>query len=394
MRALRASDLTTARAAVERAANAWPTQPTYLWGRAFIAAQSGDTAGTARALGAYADLGLGRELGDTVFDRYRALPWFSRVSAAHAANRAPVVRSRVAATLADSDYWPEGMDVDPQSRTVYVTSVRLGEVRAIDTAGRSRTVWPRPGAKSEGAALAVRLDPRRDRLWLTVSAMPAWSGHVPGDSSASLVELPLGAGDIRRWRLAPGNHTLGDVAVAANGDVLFSDSGEPVLYRLSPGTDSLRAYRHALFRSLQGIAIAPGGRDAYVADYSHGILRVRLDDGSVTRVSDAPGVTSLGIDGLNWGDNALIAVQNGVSPARIVRFDLSADGASITAARVLDRRPDADEPTIGAVAADEFWYIGTSQWEKRASDGKLLPNAKTAPVLIFAVPLANPHIMP
>src|SRR4051794_19952194 len=61
-RAARADDLAVTRREVKRAASAWPTQPSYVWARAVIAARSRDTAGTLAALGAYADLGLGRDL--------------------------------------------------------------------------------------------------------------------------------------------------------------------------------------------------------------------------------------------------------------------------------------------------------------------------------------------
>src|SRR5678816_4300365 len=59
MRAFRANDLAAAHLAAEHAAAAWPSQPTYLWGRAVLAARMRDTAEVIAALKDYADLGLG-----------------------------------------------------------------------------------------------------------------------------------------------------------------------------------------------------------------------------------------------------------------------------------------------------------------------------------------------
>ena len=385
VRASRAKDNATARAHVERASSAWPTQPTYAWSRATLAAALGDTAGVERALRAYAGLGIGRELNDTVFDPYRSFAWFADVRAEHARLRAPLSRSRVVTRLSDSTLWPEGVDLDRRAGTIYVSSVRHGTVLELSPSGSERVVWPVGGeAKSIGAALAVRVDPDGRRLWVTVSSIEQWSRHTKADSSAALLLVRIADGALlRKWDLPRGDHVLGDVAIALNGDVLFSDSGEPVLYRLRRGADTLESYRDPLFRSLQGIAPRTGA-SVYVADYSHGILRVDLATRRVTRVADAPNSTSLGVDGLSYaagGDGALIAIQNGVTPPRVMRFDLDRSGDRITAAHVLDQNTDAHEPTIGAIVGNELVYVANSLWSK--------PTAGERPLLL-AVPIARP----
>jgi hypothetical protein len=185
---------------------------------------------------------------------------------------------------------------------------------------------------------------------------------------------------------ATGN-TLGDVAVGPLGDVFVSDSRDPVLYRLPADGGGLQPYRHPLFRSLQGVVAAPGARVAFVADYSHGLLKVDLMTGDVIRLGDAPGSTSLGCDGISWHDGALIAVQNGVVPPRIMRFELDSAWTRIVRADVLDRNvPVADEPTIGAVVGDDFVYVANSQWEKYSEAGELLPRATLRRPVLLSVP--------
>jgi hypothetical protein len=118
------------------------------------------------------------------------------------------------------------------------------------------------------------------------------------------------------------------------------------------------------------------------------MLVVDLASRTVTRVADAPGSTSLGCDGIIWDRGAIVAVQNGVSPARVVRFVLDATGTRFTRADVLDQNVGlADEPTIGTIAGHEFVYVANSQWDKHDAAGAAIPGKTLTPPTLLAVPL-------
>jgi len=389
--AFSAGDLARARHEIDRAAVAWPLQPAYIWGRVVMARALHDTTALLRALDAYAALGLGRDLSDTAFAPYRALPAFAALRARLDSNRKPVVRSTRVGTLPDSTFWPEGMDADPRTGRLFVASVRWRTIAEVLPDGQTRELWPR-GREDLGAVLGVRVDTARNVVWVTTSGIPQMADFRAGDSAiAALLEVrPDDGAIIGRWNLAPvpGGHVLGDLAVGPRGDVYFTDSNQPVLYRLHGATRTLRSYTHPLFRSLQGIAPRPEGRIVYVADYSHGLLRVDVETGKVTRLDDAPRSTSLGCDGLAWDRGAIIAVQNGVSPPRIVRFSLDRSGTRITAVTVLDRNVvAAPEPTIGAVLRGAFIYVANSQWDEHDDAGRLLPGARLTRPALLSVPL-------
>jgi hypothetical protein len=219
------------------------------------------------------------------------------------------------------------------------------------------------------------------------------SNYAAGDSTiAALLRIRVSDGRIeRRWdiRPAPGGHVLGDLAIGPRGDVFLTDSNEPVLYWLRQGSDSLESIRSPLFHSLQGMAPSTDGHRLYVSDYSHGMLIVDLATRAVTRVSDAPGSTSLGCDGIVWDRGTIIAVQNGVSPARIVRFVLDATGTRFTRVDVLDQNSGvADEPTIGTIAGHEFVYVANSQWDKHDAKGNPLAGKILTPPKLLAIPLS------
>ncbi|MEO7083749.1 MAG: hypothetical protein ABI442_14870 [Gemmatimonadaceae bacterium] len=221
-------------------------------------------------------LGLGRDLvSEKRFIELLRDPRMETVVAAHNANRAAVARSRTVASMTDSTFWPEGVDVDPRTGRFYIASVAHKTIAELSASGATRDLRPRDRTDL-GAILGVRVDAKNGVLYATTS----------------------------------------------------------------------------------------DGRRLYLSDYSHGLLRVDLDSHRVIRLDDAPGSASLGCDGIVLYDGTIIAVQNGVTPARIMRFNLDASGTPIASASVLDQNISiADEPTIGTIAGHDFVYAANSQWE-------------------------------
>ncbi|MDB4878375.1 MAG: hypothetical protein JWM41_4821 [Gemmatimonadetes bacterium] len=312
-------------------------------------------------------------------------------TALDALTREPQVHSHVRATLPDSTFWPEGMDFDSRTGRFYVASVRHRTIAELRADGTVRELWPRD-RHDLGALLGVRVDGARGVLWATTSGIAQMDGFAPGDTViAALLRIRIADGAVeQRWNLPPirGGHVLGDLAVGPRGDVFVTDSNDPVLYWLRPGATSLDAVRSPLFHSLQGMAPGPNGAVVFLSDYSRGLRRLDLATKRVTRLADAPRSTSVGCDGIAWDRGAIVAVQNGVSPARIMRFVLDPSYTRVVRAELLDQNSTvADEPTIGAVAGREFVYVANSQWNKHDAAGhRISAIPLTAPVLL-AVPL-------
>lgn len=389
--ALRVGDLNGARVQIARAASAWPTQPAYLWAQAVLATRADDSVAALAALRRYLGLGLGRTGAESTFARYAGRPAFRNVFRRLAENAAPVGESRVLATLPDSTFWPEGVDYNPRSGTFFVASIRLRTIAEVNEQGLVRLLWA-PGRRDLGAVFGVRVDPIRGILWATTSGVPQQADYVPGDSATSaLLKIRIADGRIEgRWNVpvVPGGHVLGDLAVGPDGDVFMTDSYEPILYRLRPDRDTLERLTHPLFHNLQGMAPTPDGRDVFLSDYSHGLLRVSLQTGVVSRLRDAEGSTSLGCDGIVWDRGAILAVQNGVTPPRVVRFVLDAGRDAIVRVEVVDLNAAlAPEPTIGTVAGRYFVYVANGQWDEHDDAGQALPGAHLTPARLVAVPL-------
>ncbi len=392
-RALRSGDTAAAVRAVSRAASAWPTQPAYLIGRAQLSAMTGDDAALADALSRLAQFEAGSALlGDSLVTSRAARSPVVRAAREGLERRtSPRVASTVFATIPDSTVWAEGVDADPRTGRLYVGSIRHRTVLEVGRDGRVRDLLLRRDPRV-GSIMGVRVDPRGGVVWATTVGLPQMEGFVPADTAiAALLRVRIADGAIeRRWDLPAeaAGHVPGDLALGPAGDVFVTDSKAAVVYRLRPGADTLERVTHPLFRSLQGAAPTPDGTALYLADYSHGLLRLDLASGAVLRLEDAPGSTSLGLDGIVLVRGAIVGVQNGVAPPRIARFTLAPDGRRIVRAEVLDRNlPLADEPTIGTLVGRAFVYVANSQWEKHDEEGRRLPGTALAPTVLIRLPL-------
>ena len=389
--AYRQRDIATARTEMRVAAQAWPTQQAYLEAAASLAAAARDTSDAAAWLDRLAALGVGPDLSaDTTFGALVGAPVFDSAAARLRRATAPVTTGRVRFTLADTAFHPEGIAFDSRSRRWFLGSVRQRRIVTIGADGSARD-FVAPSSDDIAGVFGMTVDTTRRTLWVATTALPRMVPFTPADRGrAGAFAYDIDTGRLRRRVWLPRDsaaHTLGDVAVAPNGDVYASDSQSPWILKVPPHGDTLQRFMtHPLFRSLQGMAIVPDGRTMYVADYSHGILRIDLVARTATALRPGQRVTLLGVDGLYMRDGALLAVQNGVVPARVVRFCLDASRALVERAHVLDRNPAlADEPTLAAVVGDSVFYVATSQWEKFDDTGRRRPGSTLKSVTVVGV---------
>jgi sugar lactone lactonase YvrE len=182
---------------------------------------------------------------------------------------------------------------------------------------------------------------------------------------------------VRRYLLetGTGGHSTGDITVSPAGDAYVSDSRAHALYVISRGDDRLVPFLEGQpFKSPQGLDFSRDGKLLYVADYAEGVFAVDMASKEVKKLPVPERIALFGIDGLSVHGGHLIAIQNGINPHRVVRILLSADGAQVTGMEVLEaNNPLFDEPTLGVVVGDLFYYIANSQWTAFDEEGNLAP---------------------
>jgi hypothetical protein len=183
--------------------------------------------------------------------------------------------------------------------------------------------------------------------------------------------------------LGTGTGTPGELTLTTSGEVLISDAVLGRIYRLRSDAGKIETIEHPLLRSPQGIASDERGEVAWVADWTHGLLRWNLATNEISALHTPDDVTLLGIDGLRRVIDRLIGVQNGISPPRIIEIRLDEKGSSVHTVRTLDRPSDLEgEPTVGAVLGDRYVYVASSAWPFWTDDGRRRANTGPLPLVV------------
>jgi sugar lactone lactonase YvrE len=300
---------------------------------------------------------------------------------------APDTLPRRRAILDDTLFFAEGVAVDPRDGTVYVTSLRHGNVwRQARHGGGS---WLLESSLAAGV-FGIVLDTTADEAWLTAAASPVRPADAPGAVRSELLRVSLRTGVVReRRRLGDGTGMPGEIARAPDGTVLVSDGTRGRLYTVAPQGPAVVELTDELLRSPQGIAPDPSRPIAWVADWSRGVLRWDRARGTMTRVIAPAGADLRGIDGLRTWRGGLLAVQNGTMPNRVLLLRLDPMGTQITSVRELARAESGDgEFTVGALYADTLLVVATSAWPFYDQVGRRRAEAGALPAVhLRVVPL-------
>ena len=281
------------------------------------------------------------------------------------------------ATLPSSIRMPEAVAFDPDSDRMFVGTVREGHILVTED-GENWTEFATPDDNRElMAVFDLVVDSERGHLWVSTGAVPQFKGFRQVDQGrTALLKLDLASGEmISVHRVIPDGKArlLGAMTLASDGTVYAADTRIPTIFRLRPDDEHPQPlFTHDNFTSLRGIALSDDGQLLYVADYELGILVVSTDDASKAwKLAVPDSLNEGGIDGLYWWDNHLIAIQNGISPERIMRFQLGEDGLGVASiAPVAGSLPEFDTPTYGTMSGSTLYFLAGSHWNHVDTRGR------------------------
>jgi sugar lactone lactonase YvrE len=233
---------------------------------------------------------------------------------------------------------PEGIAIG-SAPVAYFGSLADGDILRVDLkTGAGQVISEGPGTPSVG----MKLDKRGRLLFV--------SGGVAGD--ARVIDTKTGA-VVESHQLATGTTFINDVALAG-GSAWFTDSNNPVLYRLSCGRVTnvpiTGDFVYGEGLNANGIAPTPDGRALLVVSSNTGKLyRIGFDGVSREVALD---YTLTNGDGLLTIGRTLYAVQNRLNTVAVLRLDRNATSATLTTT-VTD--PRFDVPTTVASFRDSLY---------------------------------------
>jgi sugar lactone lactonase YvrE len=295
-------------------------------------------------------------------------------------NKRPVSHSTPVFTLAERDLIPEDIAYDPKTRRFFVSSVRQSKIVALLGATDSRDF-----AKTDWPVLALRVDASRRILWAATGWLPHCERCNKADEDKSaLLAFDLDSGALRRRIESPVKGLLGDMTISRAGEIFVSEGIHGAVLRLRPGANRLeRIDVPGEFPSPQTPALSSDERTLYVPDYLRGIAAIPLATGRVTWLQPADDIALSGIDGLYLYRGSFLAVQNGTTPARIMRFSFDLRKQEVLEANT----PGLGEPTHGTVVGNTFYFIANSGWDQYDDQGKKKTGSAPVESTVRKIPL-------
>ncbi len=321
---------------------------------------------------------------DEDFAALKKLKRFKEAQIRFDRNRQPINKSVRAFSLPDKDLITESVAFDPKSNRFFVSSVHQKKIFAVD---KNKTV-SEFSAESDGlwSVLGMKVDERRQILWVCSAAFPQMRGFKKeNDGKSGIFKYDLATGKLLGKYLL-GNesekHALGDLIVNTRGDVFATDSVSAKIYSIDSQTDRLEVFlENDFFESPQGLTFTPDEKFMYVADYSKGIFKIEIKTRKMIQLAPANDVTVLGIDGLYFHRGKLVAIQNGTNPPRVLQ--LSFNENQITKSKTLEtNHADFNEPTLGVVVGEDFYFIANSQWNNVNEKGELAVEKLREPLIL------------
>lgn len=366
--------------AATKALTARPAYPGAMFNLALAQTLNGDHAASLHTLENL--LALGVDLGAADLDEFAAVrklgEWTNYQSGIEALQQ-PVGQAELAQSYPEANFIPEGIAVDADGRFLLgsirtAKLVRLGDPRQVLSERASH--WSVFGMRfhADGS------------LWFASAAVPQLDGVGDDAGQTGLFRIDVTTGVVTKAAILPpheAEQVLGDLIIADDNTIYSTDSLTGAIYRYYIDSNEFEVLvKRGVLGSPQGLVLDASGDYLYVADYVGGLYRVSVHDGSRVRLEIAAGITDYGIDGLYRYGDELIVIQNGAPPHRVAALRLSDDGLAVTGSRILAANLEQfDEPTLGVVRDDDFYFVANSHWNRFDGENNL-PEGLAGPIIL------------
>jgi hypothetical protein len=302
-------------------------------------------------------------------------------------NRLPKGQGKVVVKLPEKDLITEGLAYDPQEEKFYIGSVRKRKIVTVDKNGQTTDFT---SSQQDGlwGVFGLKIDAKRRILWVASSAIAEMNNFDKKEENlAAVFQYDLKTKKLIKKYSLPSDgkrHLFGDLTINSKGDVFITDSFSPNIYQISLEKGMLENFVSGPFASLQGIAFSGDEKQFFISDYSQGIFSIDVATKNITKLNSPDSVTLLGIDGIYFYQNTLLAIQNGVNPQRVIKLSLSDNLKEINGLEVLEvSKALLPDPTLGVIIGNEFCFLANAQWNNFDKVGNILPLDKfTEPTIV------------
>jgi hypothetical protein len=257
----------------------------------------------------------------------------------------------------ESDLIPEGIAIDPGSRTIFLSSLRHSKIVKCNLDGSAATNFI--ASHQDHFLPGFGMTIKGDTLFALGNTLPKHNGR------SVLLLLNIHTGQLIN-SFSPIDSTfkyLNDLAISRTGDVFITDSESNKLYSIPRATGVMEIFMDSPeIANSNGITISEDGRYLYLASDKHGIRVLEI---ASKKIINEPNPGFGGIDGMKYFRHSLIAIVNGKRDERdngVYRFLLNPENtAIIEKKRLIAPGEDFVLPTTFSILHGELYFVIDSQ---------------------------------
>lgn len=267
---------------------------------------------------------------------------------------------KVITTKSEKVVIPEGITVNPANGSIYVSSIALKKILAINTDG-SHKDFIKTGEHNFLEGVGIKVDPKSQLLW-------AVSNEKQGNGSISFVHaFDLNTGAVKqKYEIKDSiRHLLNDLILHPDGKIYITDTYDASIYVVDPVKQQLNLFlKDPLIAWPNGITHNEKGK-VYVATYSHGLMQLDLASKKLTPLQGfTDSLKAYNLDGLVFWNNNIIGVYNGAktnADNAVVQYSLNSSGDKIISEKVIDKgHKTYRDPTTAALLGNKLYVLANS----------------------------------
>jgi hypothetical protein len=329
---------------------------------------------------------------DLNIDELKSLQGLDQLKTLQIELQKPVVNSATAFIIPEKTFHIESIAKGESDNVFYFGTIHKRNILKRNARGIVSN-FTAPAQDGLASVFGVKVDASKKVLWACSSPM------LEMENYDSTVQSGVFKYDIKSGKLVakylPGvdkkKFVFGDLYLSNKGQVFVSDSENNIVFIVNEQTGKLDEFFSSdQFWNLQGVTSSDDGKYLFIADYVKGIFRLELATRSLIQLTSDIEISLKSIDGLTFYKNTLIAIQNAVTPMRVTRYTLDPSMSKVTGYTIIDRGHQAfNEPTIGCLSGNDFYYVANSLWSGYDKDHQLKPVDQLQEVIILKAALKN-----
>jgi hypothetical protein len=304
---------------------------------------------------------------------------------------ASVVKSDTAFIIRDRTLHIESIAKGSKANSFYCGSIHKRKIIAVDAKGNISD-FTSSGQDGLTSVFAIKVDKKRNWLWACSSPMQEMENYDTLAKSAIYKYDLKSKKMLAKYTADPKrNYIFGDLTLDNNGNVFISDSKNNIIFTIDLATNTIEEFFTSKeFWNIQGVTVADDNKSIFVSDYVRGLYKLDLGTKQLIRLQEDFPLSTKSVDGLSFYNNSLIGIQNFIYPMRVTQYLLNDNATRLKGYNIIDKaHPAFNEPTIGFVDGDVFYYVANSLWSGYDDDRKLKPVDQLQDVVILKVDLKN-----